>query len=70
MLQQKVATGKVGNLFFSTFHTQSFTEAYAAPISASKKSSHKIAIFVSLNEFSMDESQNIEYKKIWKPCSE
>ena len=25
-----------------------------------------IAIFVRLNEFCMDESQNIEYKKIWK----
>ena len=33
---------------------------------APKESSRKIAIFVRLNEFCMDESQNIEYKAIWK----
>lgn len=30
------------------------------------ESSRKIAIFVRLNEFCMDENQNIEYKAIWK----
>ena len=33
---------------------------------APKESSLKIAIFVRLNAFCMDESQNIEYKSIWK----